>query len=281
MPTEELRDSNKLYNPTTIGELMKKYPFIDWLPYINSKVYGISFTEADRVIIQQPSYFDQLEDVLKLINKRTVANYIMWRELADYIPFLTSDLLDKAFEFIKSLTGRLSRQPRWSDCVRGVSGMLSVAVSSMYVREHFNDEKKIKSDIGQIVSEIKIEFEKLLIANDWMDKETKEEALKKLKSMNSNVAYPSQLMNDSMIEDYYKDLELNATNYLQSAINIDLHGKKFVCLRYLQQASRNDWIDQSTTTSVNANYNGKTNSIRKFFYERMNFKLIFFCNFRN
>lgn len=242
---------------------MRKYPFINWLPYINSKLYGeLQFNENDRVIFQQPGYFNQLEAVLKLTNKRTIANYVVWREFADYIPFLTSGLLDKAFEFFKTFSGRSVRQPRWSDCVRGVSGMLSIAVSSMYVREYFSDER-IKQDIGEIVSEISSEFEKLLLANDWMDEETKSEALGKLHAMSSNIAYPSELLNDTLIEDYYKNLELNATNYLQSASNIDLHGKKFVCSRYHQPVNRSDWIDQSSTTFVNANYNGKSNSIRK------------------
>lgn len=243
---------------------MKKYPFINWLPYINSKLYDeLQFSEDDRVILQQPSYFNQLEDVLKLTNKRTIANYIVWREFADYIPFLTSGLLDKAFEFFKTFSGRSVRQPRWSDCVRGVSGMFSIAVSSMYVREYFRDER-IKQDIGEIVLEISSEFEKLLLANDWMDEETKSKALEKLHAMSSNIAYPSELLNDTLIENYYKNLELNATNYLQSASNIDLHGKKFVCSRYHQPVNRSDWIDQSSTTFVNANYNGKSNSIRKF-----------------
>lgn len=116
--------------------------------------------------------------------------------------------------------------------------MLGIAVSSMYVREYFYDER-IKHDIGEMVIEIRHEFEKLLLKNDWMDAETKEEALKKLHSMSSNIAYPKELLNNSLIEEYYRDLQLNETNYLQSAINIDLHGRKFICSRYYQVSRRN------------------------------------------
>lgn len=247
----------------TFGELIRKYPYVNWLPYVNSKLYaGLTFDEDERVILQQPSYFDQLEAILNQTDRRTIANFIVWRELADYIPFLTSGLLDRAFEFFKSFSGRSVRLPRWSDCVKGVSSMMGIAVSSMYVREYFYDQR-MKHDIGEIVSGISYEFEKLLLANDWMDNETKSEALKKLRSMNSNIAYPVELLNDSLIEDYYKNLQLNDTNYLQSAINIDLHGREFVCSRYHKIADRKDWIDQSSSTFVNANYNGKTNSIRK------------------
>ena len=141
--------------------------------------------------------------------------------------------------------------------------MMGIAVSSMYVREYFYDDR-IKEDVGKIVEEVSSEFEKLLLNNDWMDKETKLEALKKLHSMNSNVAYPMELFNNSFIEEYYKDLELDESNYLQSAINIDLFGRQLVCSRFHDLVKKNDWIDHSTTTIVNANYDGKTNSIREY-----------------
>ena len=55
MRKEEIRDSNKLYNPMTIKELIYRYPYIDWINYINSKLgEGLTFDENDRVILQAP-----------------------------------------------------------------------------------------------------------------------------------------------------------------------------------------------------------------------------------
>ena len=246
----------------TIADLKKKYPLIDWLGYINSKMFGgIKFNDSEVVIVQQPTYYDQLQSILNQTEKRTIANYIIWRDLADYIPYLTADLKKIEFEFFKTITGKAVRTARWSDCVKGVAGMFSIAVSSMYVREHFRDQR-IKSDISQIITEISSEFEKIIHNNDWMDSNTKQEALKKLRSMHSNIAYPIELLSDSTVETYYKNLTLNETNYLQSAINIDNHGKEFVCSRFHKPVNRTDWVDHASSIYVNANYNGKTNSIQ-------------------
>lgn len=246
----------------TVGELMSKYPFINWLGYMNSKMYaGLTFNESGVVIVQQPTYYDQLEGVLNITDKSTIANYIIWRDLADYIPYLTAGLREKEFEFMRTVTGKASKQARWSDCVKGTSSMMSIAVSSMYVREYFRDYR-VKSDVSQIIAEISSEFENILQENDWMDHETKGEALKKLKAMHSNVAYPIELFNDTLIEGYYKHLQLNESNYLQSAVELDNHGKEFVCMRFNKPVNRTDWIDHASTIYVNANYNGKTNSIQ-------------------
>ncbi|KAL7037420.1 hypothetical protein ACKWTF_009205 [Chironomus riparius] len=262
MRKEDIRDSNKLYNPMTIKDLKERYPYIDWINYINSKLgEGLTFDENDRVILQAPNYYEQLEAVLNRTEKRIIANHIMWRELAEYISFLTNDLREMEFEFYKTFTGRSIKQARWSDCIKTVSGMLNIAVSSMYVREHFQD-KRIKHDIGEIVEEISIEFEKLLHQNTWMDEQTKEEALKKLHAMNSNIAYPDELFDDKLIDNFYHDLKLNETNFLQSAIQIDKHNKNYLFKRFHQAAKRNDWIDQASTIYVNANYHGKSNSIQ-------------------
>ncbi|KAG5681750.1 hypothetical protein PVAND_011159 [Polypedilum vanderplanki] len=262
MPKEELRDSNKLYNPTTFAVLYEKYPYIDWLPYINSKLYSdLTFNESDSVILQAPTYYDQLEDVLNKTDKRTIANHIIWRELSDYVSYLTNDLREFEFEFFKSFSGRSTKPSRWSECIKSVSNMLNVAVSSMYVREHFYD-RRIKEDVANIVTEISSEFEKLLYLNTWMDKQTKAEALKKLNSLNSNIAYPSELLNDTIIENFYKDLTLNSPVFLESAIEIDLHSKKYLCSRFHEPVKRNDWVDHATSIYVNANYHGKSNSIQ-------------------
>lgn len=116
----------------TIEEMAKKYPFIDWLGYINSKMFaGLKFNESDTVIVQQPSYYDQLERVLNQTDRATIANYILWRDLSDYVPYLNSDLRAMEFEFLKTVTGKASKQARWSDCVKGASGMMNVAVSEV------------------------------------------------------------------------------------------------------------------------------------------------------
>lgn len=178
------------------------------------------------------------------------------------MPYLNERLRNLEFDFLKTVTGRSTRSARWFECIKATTSMFNLAISAMYIREHFRDEK-IKKDVTTIFDEINSEFEKILLKNTWMDDLTKKEAMKKLKSMNVNVAYPNELLNNTLIEKYYEKLQLNETHYLESALNIDNHSKEFVCSRYHEPVNRSDWIDYATTFYVNANYNGKGNSIRK------------------
>lgn len=139
--------------------------------------------------------------------------------------------------------------------------MMNLAVSAMYVREYFRDNR-LKSDVAQIVSEVSSEFSTILRDNDWMDEKTKKEALNKLNTMHANIAFPPELFSDSLIDNYYRNLKLNETNYLQSAIELDTHGKSFVCSRFNEPVNRTDWIEHASSIYVNANYDGKTNSIQ-------------------
>lgn len=251
--------------------MIEKYPYIEWMEYLNSKMLsGLKFNETDTIILQQPTYYDQLEDLLNRTDKRIIASYIIWRDLCDYIPYLTADLRNFEFDFMRAITGKAQKQARWTDCIKLSSSMFNIAISSMYVRENFRDQR-IRTEVGQIYNEIQSEFEKILLTTKWMDEETKSEALLKLKAMHANIAFPIELMNDSLIEKYYENLKLNETNYLQSALNVDHHGKEFICSRFHLPVNRSDWIDYATTIYVNANYNGKGNSIRKYYIKLFKF----------
>lgn len=246
----------------TIAELGMKYPYIDWLEYLNADSYaGLKFNDSEVVIVQQPTYLDQLESILNQTDKRTIANYIIWRDLTDYISYLTADLRHMEFDFYKVISGRVAKNPRWGDCVRTTSWLFTVPVSAMYVREHFRDHR-IKDDVTQMTAEILSEFEKILQESDWMDNETRKEALKKLRSMNAHIAYPVELMDDAPIENLYKNLKINETNYLHTAILLDIHIKEFYCSRFHKPVNRTDWIDHSASTYVNAFYNEGQNSIQ-------------------
>lgn len=182
------------------------------------------------------------------------------------MPYLTAPLRQLEFDFLKRLSGKNTKEPRWIECVKTTSNMFILSLSSMYIRDYFKD-KTIRDDVNEIFVEIASEFEKILHSTEWMDQTTKKEALEKLKTMGHNIAYPPELLNQTLLEKYYENLHLNDTNYLQSAMNIDRHGKIFICSRYHQPVNRKDWIDHATTIYVNANYNGKGNSVRKFSFE--------------
>jgi predicted metalloendopeptidase len=80
---------------------------------------------------------------------------------------------------MKAFVGRTERAPRWKDCVLAASNKLSLAADAMYVRRHF--DRSSKQVAMEMVEDLRGAFEQMLKANDWMDPDTREYALRKVR----------------------------------------------------------------------------------------------------
>lgn len=70
LPLEERRDAAKLYNPTTVNDLQRKYPSVPWQEYLNTLLYPLSIRHDDIIIVNSPKYLSDLEAVLSNTPKR-------------------------------------------------------------------------------------------------------------------------------------------------------------------------------------------------------------------
>lgn len=85
-----------------------------------------------------------------------------------------------------------------------MSFSLSIAAGALYVRKYFNEQAR--QNALEMVADIRAEFQDILKQVDWMDEETKKNALDKAKSMSTHIAYPDELMNDRKLEEFYGDV---------------------------------------------------------------------------
>ena len=84
-------------------------------------------------------------------------------------------------------------------------GLLHGAVGSMYVRKYFSEKKK--QDVESMVNYIKEGFKQCICQNPsfrWMDKETQSAALDKINAMATDIGYPPELANKTIIDTYYQ-----------------------------------------------------------------------------
>ena len=72
----------------------------------------------------------------------------------------------------------------------------------MYAREFFGAEKKV--DVLTVVNYIRQTFELLVPHITWMDEETRVNAIEKLQEMGQFIAFPDELLNRSLMDEYYK-----------------------------------------------------------------------------
>ena len=96
-----------------------------------------------------------------------------------------------------------------------------------------------------------------------MDEKTREKALEKAQFMVSHIGYPSELLDDKKLEEFYEKLEIREDDYFQSTLNLTFFHTDKYFQRLKEPVNKSDWVDHSLSAVVNAFYNANENSISK------------------
>ncbi len=91
-------------------------------------------------------------------------------------------------------------------CLSISSQLLPHLIGKLYIEELFN--KKSMNHMRSLVNHLKQGFEELLNENNWLDSETKADAISKLKAMAVEIASPHFTFNDNDFQIYSNDVRL-------------------------------------------------------------------------
>lgn len=173
----------------------------------------------------------------------------------------------------KCFLGIIFAHDAWGNAVFYVYFLLNfsfpIATAAIYVRRFFDG--KSRQTAVDIAMNIHKQFIETLKQVPWMDEKSRASAIEKANSMQFHIGYPDALMNDTLIDDYYKDLELETGSFLHSMFHIRKFLRDREIMKLRQPVNKNDWIEQRLrTTSVNAAYLIQENSIRTLRYLILN-----------
>ncbi|XP_040194186.1 phosphate-regulating neutral endopeptidase PHEX [Rana temporaria] len=261
----ENRTSESMYNKMNISELSAMIPQFDWLSYlkkvIDFKVHPHlkDIDSSENVIVRVPEYFKELFKILESEDKRTIANYLIWKFVYSRISNLGRKFQYRQLEYARVLLGTNSLAARWDRCVNYIENALPYAVGKMFVDAHFQEDKKLMME--EVIEGIRWSFIDMLEKeNEWMDEETKEKAREKAKSVMAKVGYPEFLMNETYINEEIKTLKFSDSDYFGNVLQTlhFLSQADFYWLR--KEVPKKEWYTSPTT--VNAFYSASTNQIR-------------------
>ncbi|KAJ8918489.1 hypothetical protein NQ315_008186 [Exocentrus adspersus] len=261
LPSEKRRNATALYNPMTIDELQIRFPSIPWIEYMNTLLApDTRVTNDEIVVVSVPSYIKNFEALISRTPKRVQANYVMWRATASSVTYLTERLRKRQLDYTTVVTGRTEREARWKECIDISAGSLSIASGALYVRKYFNEQAR--QNAKEMVADIRAEFLDILKNVEWMDEQTKRNALDKATSMSTHIAYPDELLDDRKLEEFYEGLEMDPDYYMRSILNLTLFGTRFSFRRLREPVNKTDWITHGRPAVVNAFYSSIENSIQ-------------------
>lgn len=247
----ERRDSKKQYNPTSIEDLQKMVPSINWEGYLT----GLGFPKLDTIVVTQPRYMAALQTLLAENKIADWKAYMRWTLLKAASGQLTTKIEATNFDFYgKTLTGAIKQRPRDEKALQVVNGTVGEALGKLYVEKLFPAEAKTKAQ--NMIQNVVRAYETRINNLTWMSSQTKIKAVEKLKKMNIKIGYPDKWQDYSALE--IKSPTEGGT-YFDNIASVSRWAYKKDIDKLTKPVDKTEWGMSPQT--VNAYYNPSYNEI--------------------
>ena len=181
---EDSRDIQKIYNPMSPEELAALAPEFNWTTYFEET--GLS--GVDTFVVAQTTAIDKAGELFAETPLDSIKDYLAFHFINAQATNLSTDFDDATFEFFsRTLRGVEEKRERWKRGVQRVNGSLGEAVGQIYLERHF--PPSYKAEMDALVANLTAAFEERLQQNEWMDEETRAQALVKLSTFEPRIGY--------------------------------------------------------------------------------------------
>jgi putative endopeptidase len=247
----ELRDDRKTYNPTSITDLQKMVPAINWNAYFN----GIGVKQLDTVIVSQPKYLKVVNSILEEDNVDVWKSFLRWSTFNKSAGRLSTEIEKANWDFYsKTLGGAKKQRPLEERALGTLNWTIGEALGKLYVDRMFPAEAKVKAE--KMIKNVILSFEGRIKNLDWMSKETKLKAIEKLKATTVKIAYPDKWKDYSELE--VASVEKGGT-YLSNMLNASKWDFKKDLNKLGNPVDKSEW--GMAPQIVNAYFNPSYNEI--------------------
>ena len=241
------RDRDLTYNKMSVSDLKKAAPGIDWSAMLDELGLG----GQDTVILREKSAIIGAANVFADTPLDVLKDYLTVSLMNSNSAYLPKRIDDASFEFYgKTLRGQQEQRPRWKRAVSAVNGTLGEVVGKVYVKEHFPPDSK--TQMNELVENLRASFKDGIEGLDWMADETKEQAQYKLKKFNPKIGYPDKW-------ESYTGLTVDAEDLIGTIKSARKWEWEDSIGQIGQPIDRDEW--GMTPQTVNAYYNSILNEI--------------------
>lgn len=168
-------------NQTSVEELQAKLPNMDVAKYMQDSGQS-AFTS---LVQQNPKMLSVMNSLLIEDNLGALKKYTAVMLLNDYAQYLNENFA-KAYAKFNQMEEADAKEQAWD----ATQSLAEKEVGEIYAKKYFSPEKK--EAITKLAKEILEAYKKNLQKLDWLSKESREEAIKKIDSMMVKVGYPDQ-----------------------------------------------------------------------------------------
>ncbi|XP_063853940.1 neprilysin-1-like isoform X2 [Scylla paramamosain] len=203
-------------------------------------------------------------DLIKLIKDtpdRVILNYLVWRFVLRYMPFISNYFQQLWQQFrseVPDPTEERTYISRWKECAAVVNEGFGAALARNYVEEYYDSSISFKID--NLVEEVRTAFHLVINRQDWLEQEMKEVCNDKLDIMGKKIGYPEYIESAELLDEEFEGLEILEDHFLNNILRM----KRHEVWKELKKLSRpvdkkRDWLIQPLV--VNAFHNPAANEI--------------------
>ncbi|MEZ4401569.1 MAG: M13 family metallopeptidase [Kofleriaceae bacterium] len=189
------RDDAAVYNPTSLAELARLAPTLDWPAYLRA----IGAPTVDRVVVTSPAYLAGVARLLRTAPAAQWSAYVTIRVLDATSAALPQRFDDEAFALAQVLSGVEARPARWERCVDATADALPDDLGRAFVGQAFAGDAKAAATglVEGIVAALDAELAEV----PWMSAATKQAARAKLHALTLLIGYPDTWRTDDITLD--------------------------------------------------------------------------------
>ncbi|MDR7103185.1 putative endopeptidase [Croceicoccus sp. BE223] len=165
-------------------QFARKAPGMDWSAFFEAAGLG----GADTVIAYRGENISRLAALVGSEPIEVWRDWLVYRHLADHADVLPAAFAKAALEFDAAISGVKKARPRNEQAIKALDRHLGGAMSRLYAERYMPDSDR--RAIREMTRAIKDAFAARLAKADWLDPETRDEALRKLSALQVGIGYP-------------------------------------------------------------------------------------------
>uniref|UniRef100_A0A646QJ38 Neprilysin n=1 Tax=Hemiscolopendra marginata TaxID=943146 RepID=A0A646QJ38_9MYRI len=198
------KDLDKLTNNT-----------INWFKVVRN-AFGDKLVKADDVVVvAHPNQFKKIPALLKRYNSRVLVNRIITSNIfLKLLPIIGLEMNKEMIDLMKEIGYNIpNKSGRSQRCLEFVSEVFPAVITRMFVEVYADSETR--TEAAKIVEHILAAYKEQIEKSQWVDEQTKANALLKIKKMKKFIEYPDFTFEDEELEDHYSEVpDVESTNFL-------------------------------------------------------------------